>query len=142
MKKERLISIRRRQEEECNTFKLVSDADLVSNRRGDFRCCSNTLREQCTGLLGARTVSSNLIRYVDAAAAVLFVPGVVKADEGGVSFWVPGFFGSLAAAPQQPRNEMANRLDCVLRELRSFVSRASGVSLMNRTSHDARSRVR
>src|SRR4029450_1056400 len=23
------------------------------------------------------------------------------ADEGGVSFWVPGFFGSLAAAPQQ-----------------------------------------
>ena len=25
-----------------------------------------------------------------------------KADEGGVSFWVPGLFGSLAAAPQQP----------------------------------------
>ena len=25
-----------------------------------------------------------------------------KADEGGVSFWVPGFFGSLAAAPQVP----------------------------------------
>jgi len=24
------------------------------------------------------------------------------ADEGGVSFWVPGFFGSLAAAPQKP----------------------------------------
>jgi hypothetical protein len=24
------------------------------------------------------------------------------ADEGGVSFWVPGFFGSLAATPQQP----------------------------------------
>src|SRR5262245_7486559 len=24
------------------------------------------------------------------------------ADEGGVSFWLPGFFGSLAAAPQQP----------------------------------------
>lgn len=24
------------------------------------------------------------------------------ADEGGVSFWVPGFFGSLSAAPQQP----------------------------------------
>lgn len=24
------------------------------------------------------------------------------ADEGGVSFWVPGFFGSLAAMPQQP----------------------------------------
>ena len=25
-----------------------------------------------------------------------------QADEGGVSFWLPGFFGSLAAAPQQP----------------------------------------
>src|SRR5262249_32004476 len=24
------------------------------------------------------------------------------ADEDGVSFWLPGFFGSLAAAPQQP----------------------------------------
>ena len=24
------------------------------------------------------------------------------ADEGGVSFWIPGFFGSLAAAPLQP----------------------------------------
>jgi hypothetical protein len=24
------------------------------------------------------------------------------ADEGGVSFWVPGFYGSLAAVPQQP----------------------------------------
>jgi hypothetical protein len=23
------------------------------------------------------------------------------ADEGGVSFWIPGFFGSLAAVPQQ-----------------------------------------
>jgi hypothetical protein len=23
------------------------------------------------------------------------------ADEAGVSFWIPGFFGSLAAAPQQ-----------------------------------------
>jgi hypothetical protein len=24
------------------------------------------------------------------------------ADEDGVSFWIPGFFGSLAAVPQQP----------------------------------------
>jgi hypothetical protein len=28
--------------------------------------------------------------------------GSARADEGGVSFWLPGFFGSLAAAPQQP----------------------------------------
>src|SRR5262249_2356731 len=35
-------------------------------------------------------------------SAVLTVPTVATADEGGVSFWIPGFFGSLAAAPQQP----------------------------------------
>lgn len=35
-------------------------------------------------------------------AIVACQPSVMKADEGGVSFWVPGFFGSLAATPQQP----------------------------------------
>jgi hypothetical protein len=34
--------------------------------------------------------------------AAIAVPTVATADEGGVSFWLPGFFGSLAAAPQQP----------------------------------------
>ena len=33
--------------------------------------------------------------------ALISVPSVAAADEGGVSFWIPGFFGSLAAAPQQ-----------------------------------------
>jgi hypothetical protein len=33
--------------------------------------------------------------------ALALAPTVATADEGGVSFWVPGFFGSLAAAPQQ-----------------------------------------
>ena len=32
------------------------------------------------------------------------------ADEGGVSFWVPGFFGSLAAAPQVPGFSFTNIL--------------------------------
>ena len=41
-------------------------------------------------------------------AASLIIPGsallssTAFADEGGVSFWLPGLFGSLAAAPQQP----------------------------------------
>ena len=30
------------------------------------------------------------------------------ADEGGVSFWIPGFFGSLAASPLQPGWSVAN----------------------------------
>ncbi|MGB9319232.1 MAG: hypothetical protein WCB77_01315, partial [Pseudolabrys sp.] len=33
-----------------------------------------------------------------------------RADEGGVSFWVPGFFGSLTAAPQVPGFSFANVL--------------------------------
>ena len=32
----------------------------------------------------------------------LTAPTGAMADEGGVSFWIPGFFGSLAAAPLQP----------------------------------------
>lgn len=35
-------------------------------------------------------------------ALALGLSQVAYADEGGVSFWVPGLFGSLAAAPQQP----------------------------------------
>jgi len=35
-------------------------------------------------------------------AAVATGSKVATADEGGVSFWVPGLFGSLAATPQQP----------------------------------------
>jgi hypothetical protein len=35
-------------------------------------------------------------------SAVIAVPMPALADEGGVSFWIPGFFGSLAATPQQP----------------------------------------
>ncbi|HEY6383746.1 MAG TPA: phenol degradation protein meta, partial [Pseudolabrys sp.] len=36
------------------------------------------------------------------AALAISAPQNASADEGGVSFWVPGFFGSLAATPQQP----------------------------------------
>jgi hypothetical protein len=35
-------------------------------------------------------------------AGSLLIPQASQADEGGVSFWLPGFFGSLAATPQQP----------------------------------------
>jgi hypothetical protein len=36
------------------------------------------------------------------AASIVATPKISFADEGGVSFWLPGLFGSLAAAPQQP----------------------------------------
>jgi hypothetical protein len=37
-----------------------------------------------------------------AAVTLVCSAGVTLADEGGVSFWIPGTFGSLAATPQQP----------------------------------------
>jgi len=43
-------------------------------------------------------------QWAFAAGAVLCacMPTVALADEGGVSFWLPGLFGSLAATPLQP----------------------------------------
>jgi hypothetical protein len=34
------------------------------------------------------------------AASLAMPTEFARADENGVSFWVPGFFGSLAATPQ------------------------------------------
>src|SRR5215831_14682819 len=42
------------------------------------------------------------------AVALACLAGAARADEGGVSFWLPGFFGSLAAAPQQPGWSLTN----------------------------------
>ncbi len=43
---------------------------------------------------------------VAAALSLLSQPSL--ADEGGVSFWIPGFFGSLAAAPMVPGFSLAS----------------------------------
>ena len=42
------------------------------------------------------------------AVALACLAGAARADEDGVSFWIPGFFGSLAAAPQQPGWSLTN----------------------------------
>jgi len=47
-------------------------------------------------------LQSDLVCGALAFAAIVSIPSISLADEGGVSFWVPGFFGSLAATPQQP----------------------------------------
>jgi hypothetical protein len=41
-------------------------------------------------------------------ARLAFAPSGALADEGGVSFWLPGAFASLAAVPQQPGWSLAN----------------------------------
>src|SRR4051812_46410316 len=47
----------------------------------------------------------NLVSLLCASVVALTISSAIdeaKADEGGVSFWVPGLYGSLAAVPQQP----------------------------------------
>ena len=40
--------------------------------------------------------------------ALLSATATSRADENGISFWIPGFFGSLAATPQQPGFSLAS----------------------------------
>jgi hypothetical protein len=42
-----------------------------------------------------------LVATLLALAGLIATTKLSRADEGGVSFWVPGTFGSLAAVPQQ-----------------------------------------
>ena len=43
---------------------------------------------------------------IAAMTALVFLPRPSVADEGGVSFWVPGIYGSLAAPPLQPGSSL------------------------------------
>ena len=49
-------------------------------------------------------IASRILRIGCAAtaAALLLYPGVSRADESGISFWLPGLEGSLAATPTTP----------------------------------------
>src|SRR5271170_523076 len=47
-----------------------------------------------------RAVRLGLVCAALALVAILSAPRITRADEGGVSFWLPGLFGSLAAVPQ------------------------------------------
>jgi hypothetical protein len=48
------------------------------------------------------------IALVITAGGLLAASDIAVADEGGVSLWVPGFFGSLAATPSTPGFAFAN----------------------------------
>ena len=45
---------------------------------------------------------SPIFRAACVLAAIIFFPHAALADSGGVSFWLPGQFGSLAAVPPTP----------------------------------------
>ena len=46
--------------------------------------------------------SASRLAAVLLAGSIALLSDHARADEGGVSFWIPGFFGSLAATPQVP----------------------------------------
>src|SRR6516225_2583609 len=50
----------------------------------------------------AMRIGSAAVLVVGLIAIQDAMQGSARADEDGVSFWIPGFFGSLAATPQQP----------------------------------------
>jgi hypothetical protein len=50
----------------------------------------------------SKTHVNALIALTFLVSLVVGAPRTARADEGGVSFWLPGIYGSLAAAPQQP----------------------------------------
>jgi hypothetical protein len=50
-------------------------------------------------------VRSSVLAALTAAVALAPIPS--RADQGGISFWLPGAFGSLAAAPVTPGWAMA-----------------------------------
>ena len=65
-----------------------------------FAWLSGTNFQQPAAFLGA--IRPGLLAGALSLTALFSTPGTSLADEGGVSFWVPGFYGSLAATPQQP----------------------------------------
>src|ERR1700676_1865809 len=71
-----------------------------------------TTRIALAAAKSGRPISAHRRRFGVAASvlasAIMFFSQCALADESGVSFWVPGFFGSLAAAPQQPGWSLAN----------------------------------
>jgi hypothetical protein len=56
----------------------------------------------CRKLLDRLNIRIGLARAFFAFAAFACSTNTSHADEGGLGFWFPGLFGSLAAAPQVP----------------------------------------
>jgi hypothetical protein len=59
-------------------------------------------------LVGRSNIRAGLSTILFAFAAFACSINTSHADEGGISFWIPGFYGSLAATPQQPGWSLAS----------------------------------
>jgi hypothetical protein len=93
---------------------------------GKVRCCIEKFWQSLFWKFAAR------IAVVPIAGTMVVATATGPlADEGGVSFWVPGFFGSLAAAPQVPGFSFGNILYVSQVSAGSNVAFAKQVSLGN-----------
>ena len=61
-----------------------------------------TPKLNCKVPTGPRICCHVALAFISLCAAIFCTADNARADESGTSFWIPGFFGSLAAAPQQP----------------------------------------
>ena len=82
-------------------MRFLSRATIVPDIQADWvrvAMLQSKLKHHGVELLGAAAL----------ALANLSAISEVRADEGGVSFWLPGIYGSLAATPQQPGWSLAS----------------------------------
>jgi hypothetical protein len=81
--------------------------------------------------MGHSRTSSTLRRalFATVAVAATAAPNMARADEGGVSMWVPGFYGSLAATPLQPGFSFASILYHTSVEAGAEVARSRQITI-------------
>jgi len=68
------------------------------------KLCTLRVFATATGqkLIGRRRAEIRLAAIIATFAALTCSANIASADENGISFWLPGFFGSMAATPQTP----------------------------------------
>jgi hypothetical protein len=74
---------------------LLSSLAMLPLLSASFRSTSVLAQAQ-------RGASGSALVVAIAVATLALSPQISRADESGISFWVPGLFGSLAAVPQTP----------------------------------------
>src|SRR5260221_3729908 len=78
--------------------RCLSNATLLDG----IQIAGATVKKVTRIRLAERSIRCALLASIFAIGAAGIDANSAFADEGGVSFWLPGTFGSLAAAPMQP----------------------------------------
>jgi hypothetical protein len=80
----------------------MPQSDALHVKRGFARCAPPHRHASLPTERRAPPTTAAAIAAACAIAGVVGASSTALADERGISFWVPGLFGSLAAVPQQP----------------------------------------